>query len=362
MYYLSTYIFISIISFLQLNKKNPIIEKILWINTIFFLIFFYGFRDNVGGDWWVYEKDFNLINIDDSFLDMYRYGRISSYEIGYFILSVTIKKIGLTIHYVNFIISLFFYYSLNKFCSINENRFLSLAICFPILILVISSGFVRQSISIAFFLLALTNLIYNNKKSFLFLILISGLFHISSLIFTPFYFFINKPNLKFKSILINAVIFTIVFLLMIFLYKAKLFNLFDIYFLGATNVNNFDYPKGASFRVGITLLAAFIFFIFRNELSKNANESIIFFLLSLMTVATIILLNFFIVFVDRINFYLIPIQVLVFSRLPYIFGGFKNQLIVHIYVILFYLLILSVWLTFSTHIRFWIPYKNYIFN
>ena len=362
MYYLSTYIFISIISFFQLNKNNPIFEKILWINTVFFLIFFYGLRDNVGGDWWVYEKNFNLISQDESFLNLFRHARIHDNEMGFFILSAIIRKTGLTIHYVNFIISLFFFYSLNKFCSINENRFLSLAISFPILILVISSGFVRQSISIAFFMLAITSLINNNKKSFIFLILISSLFHISALIFSPLYLFLNKPNQKFKNTIITTLIFAIVFFTIIFLYKTKLFNLFNIYFLGSTNVSNFDLPKGAPFRIGITLIAAFLFFIFRKELVKNANESMIFFILSLMTVAIIIILNFFTVFVDRINFYLIPIQVFVFSRLPYIFDGFKRQLIVHIYVILFYLIILFVWIIFSTHIRFWLPYKNYIFN
>ena len=193
MYYLLIYIFLAFLSlyFFKIKQKHEIIENLLWLNTIIFLIIFFGFRHNVGGDWWVYEKDFELIIKKESWYNLI-INNSGRNEFAYYFLTILIKKLNLSFHYVNFILSILFFYCLHKFCSIQYNRFLALLISFPVLVLVISNGFVRQAVSISFFMLAIYNLCAGKKGLFFFWIIISSLFHITVIMFVPLYFIVNK--------------------------------------------------------------------------------------------------------------------------------------------------------------------------
>jgi hypothetical protein len=67
--------------------------------------------------------------------------------------------------------------------------------------------------------------------------------------------------------------------------------------------------------------------------------------------------------IDRIGLYLLPIQLIVFAYLPDIFSkrGDNNKIII-LLIILYYLLVLYVWLYFSTHSYLWRPYRNALFE
>ena len=67
--------------------------------------------------------------------------------------------------------------------------------------------------------------------------------------------------------------------------------------------------------------------------------------------------------IDRVALYMIPLQMLVFSYLPDIFGK-KNarHRWIMILIILYYTFVLFVWLNFATHSWYWLPYENLIFS
>jgi hypothetical protein len=66
--------------------------------------------------------------------------------------------------------------------------------------------------------------------------------------------------------------------------------------------------------------------------------------------------------IDRMALYILPLQLVVFSYLPEIFGekGEIKQLII-LLIILYYTAVLFVWLNFATHSYYWVPYKNILF-
>jgi hypothetical protein len=66
--------------------------------------------------------------------------------------------------------------------------------------------------------------------------------------------------------------------------------------------------------------------------------------------------------IDRIGLYLLPLQLVVFSYLPDMFGnrGELNQIAILI-VLLFYAAVLFVWLNFAFHSYYWVPYNNILF-
>ena len=66
--------------------------------------------------------------------------------------------------------------------------------------------------------------------------------------------------------------------------------------------------------------------------------------------------------VDRISLYFIPIQIAVFSRLPYLANKTMSPNYTVLVVLLGYAAVLFVWLNFATHARYWVPYHNYLFQ
>jgi hypothetical protein len=58
--------------------------------------------------------------------------------------------------------------------------------------------------------------------------------------------------------------------------------------------------------------------------------------------------------VDRLALYVMPLQIAVLSRFPLLFGPAGTVI-----VALYSLAIEFVWLNFTTHARFWIPYQIY---
>jgi len=65
--------------------------------------------------------------------------------------------------------------------------------------------------------------------------------------------------------------------------------------------------------------------------------------------------------VDRIALYFIPIQVVVFARLPLLLRHRIRPGTVAIGIVLGYAAVLYVWLNYATHARYWLPYQNMLF-
>ncbi len=66
--------------------------------------------------------------------------------------------------------------------------------------------------------------------------------------------------------------------------------------------------------------------------------------------------------VDRIALYLTPLQVVVYSRLPYLMRRKFSQQSVVVALITGYGVVLYIWLNFASHAKYWLPYRNLIFE
>mgnify|MGYP000076359832 CR=1 FL=1 len=141
------------------NYKNKILEKYVWIFSIFFLSIFIGLRFEIGGDWDIYKNfflHFNDKNNELNFSDYLNHGVIFVFinKIAYYL---GIQFIG-----VNFIFALIFMHSLSNFIKDSDNRWLALAITFPIIIIILGMGYTRQGLAFAFSLYLIRSL--ENKK------------------------------------------------------------------------------------------------------------------------------------------------------------------------------------------------------
>ncbi|OYY26997.1 MAG: hypothetical protein B7Y63_08825 [Sulfurovum sp. 35-42-20] len=62
--------------------------------------------------------------------------------------------------------------------------------------------------------------------------------------------------------------------------------------------------------------------------------------------------------VDRVALYFIPIQLVVFARLPYLARKQIAPSVTKVIIVLMYALVLFVWLGYATHAQYWLPYQN----
>ncbi len=178
------YFVLILLAFFSLyNLSNLDRNQNRYIRLLSFLLFIIvgGLRYDVGADWTMYEVTFNsLETVGDIF---------KAREEKLFVVFMFLSKIILS-NYSFFILTFFFVAFYLKYLIIRKystDIFLSLIIYFFTLFLIYDLNGIRQGMALAFVFLSIPTLI--NKKPFLFVffIVIGSLFHISVLIFLPFY-------------------------------------------------------------------------------------------------------------------------------------------------------------------------------
>jgi len=66
--------------------------------------------------------------------------------------------------------------------------------------------------------------------------------------------------------------------------------------------------------------------------------------------------------VDRLALYLTPLQVVVFSRLPFLARKELHPDVMVVLILFGYGAVLFVWLNFASHAQYWLPYRNILFE
>ncbi len=339
--YLINSIVLLLLHYFFYKNKNYSLEKYIWIFVILFLTIFIGFRYEVGGDWIIYEKYFdNISNI--TFKNLLTQSPV------FFLINKIAYYTKTQFVGVNFICSLIFMFSLAIFLKNSENKWLALAIAFPVIIVVLGMGYTRQSLAFSFFLFLIKSL--EDKKllsSFIYIIL-SILSHKSALFISSFllflYFWYYKKYLYFTI----SILIPIFFLSFFWLNYKHL-----IYFYIGIGQHMFSY--GVLPRALLISLVA-IFFIFYRKKFTNLNDYQIF-IYSSFSILIIILFPFSFVastFIDRLLLYLYPLKLVFIS-----FANLEDKKInfAIFFLIWSYFLYLIVWISFGKNSFSWLPYK-----
>ncbi len=215
---------------------------------------------------------------------------------------------GFDLYGVNFIIAISFVYGLFKFLNKQPNFWLGLTIAFPYLIIVVILGYIRQGAAIGFILLALVYLEEESFFKFLFSVIVAVMFHKTAMIIIGIGLFLKG---KYKLLKIVAVILMGAGLWSSFLAPKQ-------EFLMQNYVYSNEYNSGGVWiRVIMNLIPSIILIIYRREWKRMFNDYGLSFILSISAVSAIFLVNVSSTAADRMSLYFIPIQIIVFSRLPY---------------------------------------------
>ncbi len=327
--------------FLFQKYKNFKYENFIWIFIIFLLSIFIGFRDGVGGDWIHYENFYyNVPNIN--------FKSVIGPSLVYVFINQISHYLGIQIVGVNFICAAIFMFALATFLNNTPNKWLSLAISFPIIIVVLSMGYTRQGLAFSFSLF-LIKALEDKKlfKSFIFIILSilshkTGLFIASFLLFI--YFFYHKKYLLLILAIIIPFFFGYFFLNF---YKHLIYNY--------AGLGQHFYSYGSLPRSILIFLIAILFILNKKKFKKMSEYQI--FVYSTFAFMIIFLFPFCFTtstLVDRLLLYLYPLKLVFIS-----FADFKDKSIRFITFLIssIYFFYFIVWISFGKNSFSWVPYK-----
>ena len=331
------------------NQRN---NKIFDLH-IFFLILFIGFRHKVGGDWGTYEG----ILFENKFLTLREFlSTVTLNSFGYKLLIWIFSSFDLGILFLNLLSASAFMIGVRILVYDFNYRYMALILAFPTLIVIVGMGFVKQSVAIGFFLIAFDALLREQNKKYFFYVVIASLFHLSALVFLILIFSRKKYFLIILFIFIILIYFLYNYSKFIYILNLLNFYSYIKYYVLYEGVTS----NGANFRIILNIIPTFLLLLFYNHFDMKHKNKLIFFNLSI--IQFLILFIYFILpnatGIDRISFYLIILQIFIYCEFSNLL---KMQFLKNIYIFLLQLysiILLYIWVNFSLHSIYWIPYTT----
>lgn len=305
-----------------------------------------GLRYEVGGDWFSYLSMFEFAKRGDL------WDNLTRGDPGYQLLNWYFSRNGYEVWTVNLVCGIIFAYGLLRLCSIQPNPWLGVLVAVPYLIVVVALGYTRQAAALGVIMAGLTD--FSKRDSvirFGVYVAIAALFHSTAVVVFALVLMTSQRH-RFLNVVAAVV-------LGILLYRFFLNDSMDRF---TRNYVEARYSSsGALIRVAISAFAAAIFFYAGRRLDFEEHERRLWRNYSVATIFALIALYFSpsTTVVDRLAIYLIPLQVAVLSRFPYM--GLRELVGSTIAVISYSAVVLFGWLTFATNARSWVPYQFYPF-
>lgn len=327
-----------------LGRSAQDLRRALYWGILISLFLFVGFRFEVGCDWSGY-----LVNY--SYPIATTYGEaLTTREAGHWGLILLLHDLGAPYQYLNAAEAGLFFLGLHVLARRQPDPLAFLVLCFPILILNMPMSAIRQGAAIGFMCVAYSAFVDRRLVAYVACVLLGSTFHSSILLFlalAPF----AAGGFNRKNILIAAIL--------------ALPGLYLLSLTEAAGIAENRYieteleASGAVFRLAILSLSGLFFLLvlapaWRRKFPEDYK---------LAAMGAWAMLTFFsLVFVstvigDRFGYYLIPIQAMIFARIPHLSLATNRQF----YAMLPYAaltLVFVVWTQLSWHFNeCYIPYR-----
>ena len=321
-------------------KKNTSYEILIWIFYLIFLIFFIGLRHETGGDWNIYieyyeeNKYFDLVNLN------------TYHDVVFILINKFSNFMGFGIYGVNLFCSIIFILGLNSFLKNTPNKWLGLLICFPIVIVVLGMGYMRQAVAFAFGLFLISSL--ENRKIFTSIIyLFLAVFTHKTSLCLMFFYFVYFIYYKKYILLIYGLVGTV---LIYFLFQES-FNHLIFFYLGK---GQHMISWGSLPRSALLSLVAIVLLYCINDLKLNDYQKFFYKYLSYL----ILLISPFsfisTVTTDRVLLYYCVIKIILVSS-----ADLENKFIKLLInsIIFLYIAYFTLWISAGVNSILWLPYS-----
>lgn len=316
----------------------------VWFAVWLFFSLAIGLRFEVGGDWFSYLRHFD-IRATTSFSDV-----LVGSDPGYFLINWIVAQSGGSIYWVNTACGMILMAGIVRFAKAQPLPWLTLLVAVPYLIIVVGMGYTRQSAALGLLLIGLVSLANAQIRWFVFWVMLGSALHKSAVLMLPVAALASTSN-RFWSLLWVGLMSLVGGYLFVFDSADRLW----------TNYVEAEYQsQGGLIRVLMNSVPASLFFLLRRQLRLTESEDKLWFWMSLLALACIPLVVLSSTATDRVALYLIPIQLFVFARLPFVMSDPRRRGLVVLGVVGYYTSVQAVWLNFASHSFAWLPYQNVV--
>jgi hypothetical protein len=268
------------------------------------------------------------------------------------------NQLGLGLYGVNTVCALIFLFGFARFCAPESRSLLMLAVAASYLIIVVVIGYTRQGTAIGLEFFALRALMERRFFPSVAWILIAAGFHRSAAVLLPLaYFAAPAHTSKMRKITAGiAVIATVVIV------AAQLSTQADTYIANYLQSSRYE-SQGAIIRSLMSFAAGVVFLLYRRRWAAIWGDHDIWLVFSVAALALTGLSVIASTAADRMGLYVIPLQIIVFARLPSLAPSArrKNEFVMG--AIAIYAIALGVWLHLGQFAgQLWLPYRSLLFG
>tara|TARA_R110000851_G_scaffold135045_1_gene270417 strand:- start:5668 stop:6708 length:1041 start_codon:yes stop_codon:yes gene_type:complete len=315
-----------------------------WCVVWIFFVLAIGLRFEVGGDWASYLKHLDVRS--DMLLSVVLLGP----DPGYYFINWIVAQSGGSIYWVNTACGMILMTGVVRFSRSQPLPWLALLVAVPYLIVVVGMGYTRQSAALGLLLIGLISLSNAQMRWFVFWVMLGATFHKSAILMLPVAALANTSS-RFWSFFWIALASLVGGYLFVFDSADKLW----------ANYVEADYQsEGGLIRVLMNSVPAILFFLYRGKLRLQEAEDKLWFWMSVLSLVCIPLVVLSSTATDRVALYLIPIQLFVFARLPFVMIDPRHRGLIVLGIVGYYTLVQAVWLFFASHAHVWLPYQNIV--
>ena len=326
------------------NGGGPHLE---WFAAWAAIALFMGLRWQVGGDWFNYESNLEKLQ------GLTFWEAFTSNDPGFAILSWITLEMDWGVVGVNMMIAPLFALALVRFCSSLPRPWLALTISIPYLLVVVGMGYSRQGVALACGMLGLLALSRQSPRAFLGWVLLGATFHKTAVLLLPIAMLVR--DIRRLLTVVYAVVITVgaYFLLL----SDSVDDLYENYVVAEYQ------SEGAMVRLLMNAVPAAVFLRYSKRFGFPPGETSLwrwFAWISLLLLAVLFTTSASTA-VDRVGLYMLPLQLVVFSRLPEALGRRSRDVKIWTgMVVVYYAIVFFTWLNFATHSMYWLPYKFYL--
>jgi hypothetical protein len=334
-------------------KGKGALPKLQWFLYGVLLIFIIGLRHEVGGDWSNYIENYSGLE-SISFSEALQ-SPMAVQDLGFGVVHWFALNYLNGIYATNLVCAAIFVAGLLRVCKNMPLPWLALAVSIPYLVIVVATGYTRQAAAIGFIMWGLIDLMNGKQVKFYVMVILGVLFHKTALFMLPigFLYANSLSNLK------NLILFTLVFVLAFFAFLAEHIARLTYYYVQDTQGME---SSGAVIRVAMNVASSIVFLYFRKLWAERYSDSGLWMIFSVTTLIMFPLAFVSSTFVDRMALYLLPMQVVILSRVPILITSTYNRTLFILSVLFLYIGVLFVWLNFGQFSSHWLPYQNILFK
>lgn len=312
------------------------------------LFLFSGFRWEVGCDWSGYARHWFLNRSD--FWEIVR-GR----EAGHWLLIHALQRLGLPYYSLNVATSAIFFWGLHVLARRQPDPIGFLVLAFPILIINMPMSGIRQGVAIGLICLAFAAFLDKRPLVFLGWVAAGSLFHSSALAFLPLVAFIYG---KFSlTTLLRGLFLSLPALY--FVLQSEAADVAVTRYIG-TGIESF----GAPYRLALLLITgvAYFWLAYRAWQKRFPTDHTLVSIGAVMMIGVGLLIPLSSTIGDRIGYYLVPLQLMIFARLSFLFRGEgRSMMTASPYLLLG--MVFIVWTQTSRHFELcYLPYDTVLLH